>query len=383
MITVPEKFIPENYKQCSLTVMDNIQDPNITFDSTGVCNYYHDYKKLEKEQVFQGGAGQKKLDELLAKIKKDGKGRIYDCVLGVSGGVDSTYLAYLAKQWNLRVLCVHFDNGWNSELAVQNIENIVSRCGFDLYTHVFDWEEFKDLQLSHFKANVVDIEAITDLGINGTLRLLALGKNVKYVLSGHNIVTESILPRHWIFKDYNNIIDIHNKYGSHEKITTFPYFDNKFQQLEAKLKGIRGANPLNFVGYVKEEVKEVIINELGWRDYGGKHYESIFTRFYQGYILPMKFGIDKRKAHLSNLIASGQITKEKAIEELKKPIINSEQFEIDYPFVIKKLGFTQEEFEKYIDAPRVEHEEFDTEQKFLERNTALKTFKNLIARKNS
>ncbi|MEP7214519.1 MAG: N-acetyl sugar amidotransferase [Acidobacteriota bacterium] len=377
MITVPEKFVPKDYRQCSLTVMDNIQDPDITFDADGVCNYYTKYKNTEKDRVFDGAAGEAKLEQLLSQIKKDGKGRAYDCILGVSGGVDSTYLAYLAKQWELRVLCVHFDNGWNSELAVHNIENIVSRCGFDLHTHVFDWEEFKDLQLSHFKANVVDIEAITDLGFVGTLRLLALEKNLKYILSGHNVVTEGIMVPYWVYKDYYNIIDIHNKFGTLKKIATFPYFDNKFQRLGARLKGLIDAAPLNFVPYIKAEVKELITNELGWRDYGGKHYESIFTRFYQGYILPEKFGIDKRKVHLTNLIASGQVTKAEALEELERPIMNPDQFEADYEYVIKKLGYTPETFEQYIQAPRVEHTEFDSEEKFLARNRVMKTLKSI------
>jgi N-acetyl sugar amidotransferase len=380
MITVPEKFVPAEYRQCSMTVMDNIEDPDITFDENGVCSYYQRYKTREANEVFTGEEGERRLEAMLKDIKRDGKGRKYDAILGVSGGVDSTYLAYLAARWELRVLCVHFDNGWNSELAVNNIENIVSRLGFDLYTHVFDWEEFKDLQLSHFKANVVDIEAITDLGIVGTLRLLALENNVKYMLSGHNIVTEGFMVPHWVFKDYYNIIDIHRKFGTLEKITTFPYFDNKLQRMSGRLKGLKDVSPLNYVRYVKAEVKEMIKSELGWRDYGGKHYESIFTRFYQGYILPEKFGIDKRKVHLSNLIMSGQITKKEALEELERPIMSAEQFEVDYPFVIKKLGYTQDEFERYIQAPRVEHTEFETEGSFLDKNRVFKALKSIGSR---
>lgn len=353
--------------------MDNIQDPNITFDENGVCNYYHEYKTLEKTDVFQGEEGRRKLEEWIDKIKQNGKGKQYDCILGVSGGVDSTYLAYLANEWGLRVLCVHFDNGWNSELAVKNIENIVSKCNFDLYTHVFDWEQFRDLQIAHLKANVIDIEGITDMGIVGTLMLLSLKNKSKYLLSGINIVTEAILPRYWVYKDYYNIIDVYRKYGSGKKITTFPFWDSERYRLEAKLRGIRFFTPLNYVSYIKKDVKKFIAKELDWKDYGGKHYESVFTRFYQGYILPNKFGIDKRKAHLSNIIASGQITREEAVEELKQPIMHPEQVKTDYEFVLKKLGFTEKWFEEYIKSPRVEHKNFDTEEKFLERNK-LKSF---------
>ena len=161
-----------NYRQCSMSVVDNIADPNITFDENGICNYYHEYLISEKEQVLKDDAGKNKFDQIIAKIKEDGKGKKYDCILGVSGGVDSSYLALLAKKSGLRVLCVHFDNGWNSELAVKNIQSIVEKCGFDLYTYVIDWDEFKDIQLAYFKANVIDIEAITDIAIFSALDII-------------------------------------------------------------------------------------------------------------------------------------------------------------------------------------------------------------------
>jgi N-acetyl sugar amidotransferase len=377
MITVPEKFVPTDYQQCSLCVLDNIQDPSITFDAKGICKYHRQYSEREKTEVFSGEDAARRLRSLVEHIKAEGRGRKYDAILGVSGGIDSTYLAYLASTWDLRVLCVHFDNGWNSELAVSNIENMVSRLGFDLETFVFDWPEFKDLQLSHFRANVVDIEAISDMGIIGTLRLLALKKNLRYMLSGHNVVTEGFMVPHWVFKDYYNIIDIHKKFGTLDRITTFPYFDNKLQRMGSRLRGLIDVSPLNYVRYVKAEVKDVIADKLGWRDYGGKHYESVFTRFYQGYILPKKFGIDKRKVHLSNLIMSGQITKDEALHELDAPTISSRQLEADYSFVIKKLGYTPSEFESYIDTPRVEHTEFDTEHGYLERNRLFRALRSI------
>jgi len=373
---VNPKFIPENYRQCTKTVMDNIADPNITFDENGVCNYYYEYLKSEKEHVFTGEEGKKKLEESIAKIKASGKGKKYDCVLGVSGGVDSTYLAYIAKQQGLRVLCVHFDNGWNSELAVKNIENIVNKLDFELETYVINWEEFKDIQLAYFKANVIDIEAITDHAISGTIYKTAAQNDIKYILSGNNYVTESLLPKYWIFNkgDHINIKDIHKKYGT-IPLKTFPFYDLKAKHYYKKVKKIQTVDLLNFIPYVKHEIKQTIIDKLDWKDYGGKHYESVFTRFYQGYILPNKFGIDKRKAHLSNLICSGQITKQQALEELAQPMYNKEQCETDKEFVLKKLGFSEDEFKAYINAPRREHTDFKTEKSIYNTYPILKPLK--------
>jgi len=360
---VNPKFIPENYQQCTKTVMDNIADPNITFDENGVCNYYYDYFKEEKKHVLKGIEGKKRFEEIIQKIKKDSERKKYDCILGVSGGVDSTYLAFLAKQQNLRVLCVHFDNGWNSELAVKNIENIVTKLNFDLETYVINWNEFKDIQRAYFKANVIDIEAITDHAIFGTIHKIAAKYDIKYILSGNNVVTESLLPKTWIFNkaDHINIKDIHKKYGT-IPLKTFPFFGLKEKHYYKKIKGIQTVDLLNYIKYNKKEVKNKIIKELNWVDYGGKHYESVFTRFYQGYILPNKFGIDKRKAHLSNLICSGQISKEEALKELESPMYEKELCKEDKEFVLKKLDFTETEFENYIKAPRKKHFDFKTEQ---------------------
>lgn len=357
----------KGYRQCSKSVMDNIADPDILFDREGICNYYYDYLKKEKESVHKGEEGLKKLNEIVSKIKEAGKGKKYDCITGVSGGVDSTYLALQAKKLGLNPLIVHFDNGWNSELAVKNIENIISRLGFDLYTLVVDWNEFKDIQLSFIKASVVDIETITDHAIIATLYKLALDNNIKYVLSGANVVTEAVLPKYWIYNkaDHVNIMDIHKKYGS-VPLKTYPFYNRRLKKA-VELRGIESIDVLNNMPYVKSEVKKTITNELGWRDYGGKHYESIFTRFYQGYILPEKFHIDKRKAHLSNLIFSGQISKAEALRQLKEPIYNSEQLFIDKDFVLKKLGLTDAEFDKLMQEPRREHIDFATEKSLYEK----------------
>ena len=366
------------YQQCSISVMDTIMDPNITFDEKGISNYYYEYQHQEKAWVVKGKEGEQKLAKLIEAIKESGKGNKYDCITGVSGGVDSTYLVLRAKQLGLRPLIVHFDNGWNSELAVMNIENIIKRLGFDLYTLVVDWKEFNDIQMSYLKASVVDIEAITDHAIIGTLYRLAAENGIKYILSGSNVVTEATLPLHWIWNksDHTNIKDIHRQYGK-LPLKTYPFFSTRQKQYYVKAKGIEVVCPLNYMNYIKKEVKQTIINELGWRDYGGKHYESVFTRFYQGYILPVKFGIDKRKGHLSNLIFSGQLTKEEAIEELKKPIYDPEQLLVDYEFVLKKFNLDRKEFEELMKLPRREHTEFKVEKSVWDTYQILKPFKKI------
>ena len=367
-----------NYRQCALTVMDNIADPDIRFDENGICNYYHEYKQAEKEGVFEGAAGEKKLEALVTRIKEAGRGSQYDCLIGLSGGVDSTYVAYLVKKLGLRPLAVHLDNGWNSELAVMNVENIIKKLGFDLYTLVINWEEFKDLQLSYLKASVVDIEVASDHAIFATMYKLAKEKKIGYIISGTNIVTEYIMPPSWLYKkmDYANLQDIHQQYGK-RKLKTYPTFDfKKYVYYSAVLK-LTPISILNYVPYNKAEIKEIIKKELDWRDYGGKHYESIFTKFYQAYILPEKFHIDKRKAHLSTLICSGQITKEEAVAELEMPLYDPKELEADKEYVLKKLGLSQEEFDAIMALPVRQHEAFktDTEAKRRYMNFLRKTEK--------
>lgn len=365
------------YRQCSISVMDTISDPDIRFDENGICNYYYEYLEAAGH-LPSGDAARAKLQEVTNIIKRSGKDNKYDCVMGLSGGVDSTYVAWLAKKLGLRPLAVHFDNGWNSELAVKNIENIVNKVGFDLFTYVINWEEFKDLQLSYLKASVVDIEAITDHAIFASLYRIAGERNIKYILSGTNVHTEQTLPKSWIHpkSDHINIQSIHKLYGK-VALKTFPFMDAKVKRYYQQVKGISSVSILNYVDYNKEQVKDLITKELGWRDYGGKHYESIWTRFYQGYILPKKFKIDKRKAHLSDLIFGGQISKQEALAELANPIYDPSQFTIDYDFVLKKLGLSEEVFEDIMKQPPRSHYDFDYEKPIDKRYPLLKPFKKI------
>jgi len=342
--------------------MDNIADPDISFDKDGVCNYYYEYREAEAATVFTGEKGKDKLDQMVDQIKRRGTGKQYDCLIGLSGGVDSSYVAYLVKKLGLRPLAVHLDNGWNSELATKNIENIITRLGIDLYTLVVNWEEFKDIQLSYLKASVVDIEVVSDHAIFSTMFKLAKEKSIDYIISGTNTVTEFIMPESWLYKkmDFINLKDIHNKFGN-VKLKTYPTFDfKKYVYYSAVLK-LTPISILNYVPYIKKDIKELITKELGWRDYGGKHYESVFTKFYQAYILPEKFKIDKRKAHLSTLICSGQLTKEAALKELEQPLYKENELQQDKEYVLKKFGLSDEAFEEIMKRPRRDHRDFKTD----------------------
>jgi len=318
----------------------------------------HLYDEVYKRRVLPSAEKAKQLEEVLTRIKQSTTGK-YNCIIGISGGVDSTYVAWKVKEAGLKPLAVHLDNGWNSELAVKNIENIVNKLDIDLYTHVIDWAEFRDLQLSFLKASVVDIELLTDHAISAIMYKLAIKHNIKYILSGENFTTEGILPPGWVFQknDLFNIKSIHKKYGT-KKIKTFPtlgYFD---MLVKTRMYGIQNVYYLDLIEYDKEEAKKVIQEKLAWRDYGGKHYESIFTRFYQAYILPTKFGIDKRKSHLSTLICAGQLTREQALELHKQPICDPLQLKEDKAYVVKKFGLTEAEFDRIMQQPPKPHTDY-------------------------
>ena len=350
---------------CKRCIMDSINDPDILINDHGVCNHCITFD-FEFNKLPKGINREKELDSIIKKIKLKGIGKNYDCLLGVSGGVDSSYLAYLCSIYGLRPLIIHFDNGWNSELSVLNIQNLLDKLGFDFETLVINWDEFKDLQLSYFKAGVVDLEFPTDHAILASMFKIAKKHNIKFVLSGHNVVTEgTYLPKSWVHSklDYLNLKDIHKQYGS-IKLKTYPYlsfikrlynfYNSQFEYIQL----------LNLVDYNKFEVKKKLVSELSWKDYGGKHFESIFTRFYQGYILPNKFNIDKRVFHYSCLVQSEQITREQAIKLLQEPIYDINLLESDKKYVLKKLNFNEATFEDYLRAPIRKHNEFKSEQKY-------------------
>lgn len=341
------------YRICTKTVMDTVGDPDIRFDENGICNYFHEFVEKLKIRILPSDEAKKKLAEIVEKIKADGKGKQYDCIIGVSGGVDSTYTAYLVKELGLRPLAVHLDNGWDSELAVKNIENTLNTLGIELYTEVLDWEMFKDLQLSFLKASTPDGEIPTDHAILSILYRIASQFGVKYIISGMNFRNEGFLPPSWArgYLDWKYIRSVQKKFGS-KSLKTFPHLTIAQFLYYNLIKKIRSISILNYVDFNKEEAMKLIQEKLGWKYYGGKHYESIYTRFYQGYILPNKFKIDKRKAHLTCLIAStGEVTRDEALEVLKTAPMDPKLAQEDKEYVIKKLDITEKEFDEIMNAP--------------------------------
>ena len=315
--------------------------------------------------MVRGAEGRRYLAELVERIKREGRGRPYDCIIGVSGGVDSTYVAYIAKQYDLRPLAVHMDNGWDSELAVKNIEETLKRLGIDLYTNVLDWEEFKDLQVAFLKASTPDSEIPSDHAIWAVLGDMAEKVKVRYMLSGFNVRTETHLPRAWSqgHFDWKYIYSVHKQFGK-RKLKTFPH--QSFFTYYRRLLTLRRVDILNYLDYNKQEAMKILERELGWRYYGGKHYESIYTRFYQGYILPAKFGYDKRRSHLSSLICSGEITRETALQDLQNPAYAPSVQEEDREYVAKKLGLSDAEFDAIMRLPRKNFLDYPSSGRVLE-----------------
>jgi len=343
-------------RRCARCVMDDGDRIAIDFDEQGVCSFCRSWQRLHDEGVPPPEVIRERLRARVEMIRAAGRGKAYDCVLGVSGGVDSTYLAFRAKDLGLRPLLIHMDNGWNSELAVKNIESICRKLSLDLHTHVVAWEEFRDLHRAYLKASVIDVEVPTDHAINAILLREAARRGIRYVLSGANVATEGLLPSEWVWNkmDLRNLEAIHRRHGR-VPLRTFPRLGFWRGIWIQKALGVRNIDLLDLLEYDKPAAAKVITAELGWRDYGGKHHESIFTRFYQGYILPTKFGVDKRKAHLSSLICAGQVTRQQALDELARPPYAAELVESDKEFVIKKLELTPQEFEEIMKTPARPH----------------------------
>ena len=342
------------YEVCKRCVMDTT-DPDIVFDENGFCNhcagaiaklnsYPLNLKKEEKDR---------ELEKIVKKILKTGKNNKYDCAVGVSGGADSSYTLYLVKKLGLRPLAVHVDNGWNSELSVINIEKLLSKLEVDLHTYVLDWDEFKDLQLSFLKSSTPDLEIPTDHALIAALYYVASKYNIKYIISGHNLVTESIAVPKWSHGhyDWRYIKNIQKKYGT-KKLKKFPNLSMFKILYEQVLRGITMIRILNYVSdYNKKEIVEFLGKEFGWKNYPTKHGESVYTYFIQSYILPKKFNYDKRRMHLSNLISAGQITREEALEKLKENLFTENELKEMINYVCDKLDITIQEFNELMSLP--------------------------------
>jgi N-acetyl sugar amidotransferase len=322
-------------------------DPNITFDERGWCDYCNNYYQNILPNWHPNEIGEKMLAPLIEKIKRDGKGKTHDCLIGLSGGVDSSYVTYLAvEKFGLRPMLFHVDAGWNSQEAVNNIEKLVDALKLDLYTEVINWEEMKDLQLAFFKAQVPHIDTPQDHAFFASLYNFASKHKQKYILTGANYSTECVrepLEWHYHASDLRQLKDIHRHFGT-RPLTSFPTADIfKYKLYYRYIKGVRVVKPLDYCPYIKEDAMKLLVDKFGWQRYSHKHYESRFTRFYEGYWLPEKFGYQKHRAHYSSLILTNQMTREDALERISKPAYDENTISQDFEYIAKKLEISVDE----------------------------------------
>ena len=344
---------------CNKCVLDNIAVENLQFDKNGICYYCNDFEKNVLPRWHPNQKGKKILNQTIEKIKKVGKNNEYDCIIGLSGGIDSSYLLYKSKDWGLRPLVVHVDAGWNSELAVSNIEKLINYTGFDLHTEVIDWQDVRKLQVAYLKSGVSNQDVPQDHIFFSSLYHYAIKYKIRYSIGGGNLATESILPSEWhgSAMDAQNLLDINKKFGSgklnnYKTISFFQYYI--YYPFFHRLETFR---QLNYMPYDKKLAK-LELEKIGFKTYDGKHGESIFTKFFQEYYLPKKFNIDKRKAHLSSLILSNQITREKALEILNKPPYDSSTINETIDYICSKLELSMSDFSEIMNVKNRHYSEF-------------------------
>ena len=336
-------------------------DPMITFDSAGNCIHCKSALEMVPVMWFPDENGEKMLRIAADKIRKEGRKQEYDCIIGLSGGIDSSYLTYLAKvKLGLRPLVVHVDCGWNSELAVKNIENITKHLDIELHTFVVNWEEMKDLQRAFFKASLADQDIPQDHAIFAALYSFASKNNIRYAFNGLNYSTEIIMPASWGYQamDLRHLRSVHKQYGE-RPLKDFPTvtFFKRYIYYNF-IKRMKILSPLNYLNYRKDEAMDLLSRDLGWKYYGSKHNESRFTKFFQNYYLPHKFGFDKRRAHLSSLVISGQMSRDEALEAMKVSACTGSEINDDLEYVAKKLDWTPQEFRDIIALPPRMHKDF-------------------------
>lgn len=341
-------------------------DTAIIFDSEGVCDHCRTFQRKVEPNWHTDYRGQQSLTALVDAIKASGKGKDFDCIIGMSGGIDSSYLTYLAKEhFGLRPLVFHVDAGWNSQTAVNNIERLIEGLELDLFTEVIDWEEMKDLQLAFFKSGVSHIDTPQDHAFFATMYKFAVQHNVKYILTGANYSTECIRnPLEWMYhqSDSVQLRDIHNRFGS-RPLRTYPVTSILWHKVWLPyIKGIRVARPLNYVPYIKEDAKKLLIERFGWLPYPQKHFESRFTRFYESYWLPVRFGYDVRKVQFSSLILTGQMTRAEALQQLETPPYDASEIHIEKEFIANKLGIDLDELERYMQLPKRTYRDYKSQR---------------------
>jgi N-acetyl sugar amidotransferase len=347
-------------------------DSNIVFDEKGWCDYCNNYHTNILPNWHPDEQSKQELVKIVEEIKQNGKHKDHDCLIGISGGVDSSYVAYVAKQFGLRPLLFHVDTGWNSQKSVNNIEKIVDGLEFDLHTEVIDWQEMKDLQLAFFKAQVPHIDTPQDHAIFATLYNFAIKNGFKYILTGANYSTECVrepLEWHYHASDLCQLKDIHKRFGTRQ-LKTFPLANIlKFKIFYRFFYGLKVVKPLNHVKFLKEEAMQELVDKFGWQKYAHKHYESRFTRFYEGYWLPTKFGFDKRRAHFSSLILTGQLTREEALEKIAIKAYDEETVEQDFEYIATKLGVSVQELKTIMQGENKSYKDYKNQMSIIELGT--------------
>lgn len=354
------------YQICTNCVMDT-SDSKITFDANGVCDHCANFYKKIFPNWHTDERGHRELEKIVSKIKVAGKGKEFDCIIGMSGGIDSSYLTYISKEkLGLRPLVFHVDAGWNSQEAVNNIEKLIDKLGLDLYTEVIDWQEMRDLQLAFFKAGVPHIDTPQDHAFFATMYKFAEQHKVKYILTGANISTECIInPLEWMYyqSDYIQLRDIHRRFGT-LPLVNFPTTSILRHKVYLRyIKGIQVIKPLNFMPYRKAAAMELLAEKFGWQPYPQKHFESRFTKFYEGYWLPKKFGYDTRRVQYSSLILTNQMTREEAIERLNHPPLDEATASREFEYVATKLDISVEELQGYLDAPNKTYKDYKSQER--------------------
>jgi N-acetyl sugar amidotransferase len=351
---------------CTHCVMDT-SDSRISFDSAGVCDHCDTFYTKVKPNWCTDERGELELKALVEKIKRSGQGKDFDCIIGMSGGIDSSYLTYVATQLGLRPLVFHVDAGWNSQEAVNNIEKLVDELRLDLYTEVIDWPEMQDLQLAYFKSGVPHIDTPQDHAFFATMYKFAERHDIKYILTGANYSTECIRnPVEWMYyqSDSIQLKDIHRRFGA-RPLENFPVTSILRHKIWLPyFKGIRVVRPLNYVPYEKAGAMNLLIEKFGWQAYPQKHFESRFTRFYEGFWLPRKFGYDTRRVQFSSLIVTGQMTRDEAIEKLKAPALDESTVRQEFEYVANKLGISTKELQGYFDAPNKTYRDYRSQMAY-------------------
>lgn len=341
-------------------------DSAIIFDEKGVCDHCNIFYKYIQPNWDTDQKGQLELEQLIEKIKVSGKEKDFDCIIGMSGGIDSSYLTYLAKEkMGLRPLVFHVDAGWNSQIAVNNIERLIDGLGLDLYTDVIDWQEMRDLQLAFFKSGVPHIDTPQDHAFFATMYKFATQHKVKYILTGANLSTECIRnPIEWMYyqSDSRQLRDIHRRFGT-VPLKTFPITSILWHKVWLPyIKGIKVVRPLNMVPYIKKDAKQLLMDRFGWQPYPQKHFESRFTKFYESYWLPKRFGYDVRRVQYSSLIVTGQMTRDEALELLKKPSYDEATIGQEIEFVANKLGISVDELNRYMELPKKTYRDYKNQR---------------------